>query len=118
MGGPIFVLAEPKTLFYNSGLQCNIEKTMVIPVGQITDPNQKLCEDINLEWATEFRILGFNIDNKRERLHSNIESCTRKVRAIINKWGKYNLTLMVRMTVAKALLLSQYTYVYVLRPSD
>ena len=94
-----------------SGLQCNIDKTMVIPVGQITDPNQKLCEDINLEWATEFRILGFNIDNKLERLHSNIESCTRKVRAIINKWRKYNLTLMGRMTVAKALLLSQYTYI-------
>ena len=73
---------------------------MVIPVGQITDPNQKLCEDINLEWATEFRILGFNIDNKLERLHSNIESCTRKVRAKINKWRKYNLTLMGRMTVA------------------
>ena len=94
-----------------SGLQCNIDKTMVIPVGQITDPNQKLCEDINLEWATEFRILGFNIDNKLERLHLNIESCTRKVRAIINKWRKYNLTLMGRMTVAKALLLSQYTYI-------
>ena len=84
---------------------------MVIPIGQNNDPKQKLCEDINLEWGTEFRILGFNIDNKLERLHSNIDSCTRKVRAIINKWRKYNLTLMGRMTVAKALLLSQYTYI-------
>ena len=37
-----------------SGLQCNIEKTMVIPVGEINDPQQKLFEDINLEWANEF----------------------------------------------------------------
>ena len=94
-----------------SGLQCNIEKTMVIPVGEINDPQQKLCEDINLDWADEFRILGFNIDNKLERLHTNIEICTRKVRAIINIWRKYNLTINGRMTVAKALLLSQYTYV-------
>merc|ERR1711942_640425 len=94
-----------------SGLQCNIEKTMVIPVGEINDPQQKLCEEINLEWADEFRILGFNIDNRLERLHTNIEICTRKVRAIINIWRKYNLTINGRMTVAKALLLSQYTYV-------
>ena len=32
-------------------------------------------------------------------------------RAIINKWRKYNLTIMGRITVTKALLLSQYTYV-------
>merc|ERR1711867_112737 len=51
------------------------------------------------------------IDNKLEKLHSNVENCTRKVRAIINIWRKYNLTINGRMTVAKALLLSQYTYV-------
>ena len=94
-----------------SGLQCNIDKTMVIPIGGITDPTIKICEDINLEWASEFKILGFFIDNKLEKLHSNVENCTRKVRAIINKWRKYNLTIMGRMTVTKALLLSQYTYV-------
>ena len=86
---------------------------MVIPVGEINDPQQKLCEDINLEWADEFRILGFNIDNKLERLHTKIEICTRKVRAIINIWRKYNLTINGRMTVAKALLLSQYTYMVI-----
>ena len=42
-----------------SGLQCNIDKTMVIPIGEITDPTIKICEDINLEWASEFKILGF-----------------------------------------------------------
>ena len=40
----------------------------------------------------------FFIDNKLEKLHSNVENCTRKVRAIINKWRKYNLTIMGRMT--------------------
>ena len=39
-----------------SGLQCNIDKTMVIPIGEITDPTIKICEDINLEWASEFKI--------------------------------------------------------------
>ena len=52
-------------------------RTMVIPLGEINDPQQKLCEDINLERANEFQILGFNIDNKLERLHTNVDSCTR-----------------------------------------
>ena len=77
-------------------------RTMVIPLGEINDPQQKLCEDINLEWANEFQILGFNIDNKLERLHTNIESCTRKVRANINRCRKYNLAINRRMSVAKA----------------
>ena len=82
-----------------------------MPVGEINDPQQKLCEDIKLEWANEFRILWFNIANKLERLHTNVESCPCKVRAIINIWRKYNLNINGRMTVDKALLLSQYTYV-------
>ena len=83
---------------------------MVIPVDEINDPQQKLCEDFDIEWANEFRILGFHIDNKLERLHTNIESCTRKVRANINRCRKYNLAINGRMSVAKAPLLSQYIY--------
>ena len=51
-------------------------------MGEINDPQQKLWEDINLEWANEFQILGFNIDNKFERLHTNVESC-RVVKTIL-----------------------------------
>ena len=34
-----------------SGLKCNIEKIIIIPVSEINDPQQKqkLCEDISLE---------------------------------------------------------------------
>ena len=55
--------------------------------------------------ASEFQTFGFSIDRKLERFHTNIETCICKVRAIINKWRKYNLTINVRIIAAKALLL-------------
>ena len=38
------------SMFHNiSGLRCNLEKTVVIPIGQNTDINDKLCPELNLE---------------------------------------------------------------------
>ena len=70
-----------------SGLQCNLDKTSVIPIGQemdITDDNI-LCPDLDLSWETEFVILGFQIDNKLEKLSVNFKKCNDKVKALIVK---------------------------------
>ena len=96
-----------------SGLHCNLEKTSVIPIGSemdITDEN-KLCPDLNLSWETEFTILGFVIDNKLAKLNSNYEKCNEKVKSLIIKWRAYNLSINGRVTIAKAMLLPQYTYI-------
>jgi hypothetical protein len=84
-----------------SVLQCNIDKTSVIPLGSeldITDDNI-LCPDLELAWETEFAILGFTVDNKV------------KVKALITKWRSYNLSVNGRVAIAKSFLLSQYTYI-------
>ena len=54
-----------------SGLECNIEKTKVIPIGDF-DKENKICQDINLIWEDEFTLLGFHIDNKLENLKYNL----------------------------------------------
>ena len=63
-----------------SGLQCNIDKTLVIPIGtelDITDDNI-LCPDLELTWENEFTILGFLIDNKLAKLNNNFAKCNEK----------------------------------------
>ena len=47
-----------------SGLACNIDKTVVIPIGTNTDINDKLCPDLGMTWCDSFKILGFHIDSK------------------------------------------------------
>ena len=47
-----------------SGLACNIDKSVLIPLGEITDPNITMCDDLGLVRDKEFTILGFFIDNR------------------------------------------------------
>ena len=51
-------------MFHNiSGLSCNLEKTIVIPIGQNTDVNDRICTELNLEWNNKFTLHGFNLDS-------------------------------------------------------
>ena len=94
-----------------SGLACNVEKTVVIPIAGNFDPTDTLCNDIKLTWDTQFTILGFDIDNKLEKLDNNLLKVSDKVNRLIHKWKCYELTIIGRVTIAKVLLLSQYTYI-------
>ena len=94
-----------------SGLACNVEKTVVIPIGGNFDPTDTLCNELKLTWDTQFTILGFDIDNKLENLDKNLLKITDKVNRLIHKWQCYKLTIIGRTTIAKVLLLSQYTYI-------
>ena len=44
-----------------SGLHCNVEKTVVVPIGNNFNPNDKICKELKLTWDTQFTILGFEI---------------------------------------------------------
>ena len=99
-----------KTFAKISGLHCNISKTKVIPIGDFNLEN-KLCPDINLDWEEDFTLLGFYIDNKLEKLGKNLEKINKKVSSLINTWKQYNLSVHGRITIAKAMLISQYIYV-------
>ena len=94
-----------------SGLACNVKKTVVVPIGGNFDPKDTLCNELKLTWDTQFTILGFEIDSKLEHLDTNLLKIHDKVNRLINKWQCYKLTIIGRTTIAKVLLLSQYTYV-------
>ena len=94
-----------------SGLACNLDKTVVIPIGTNTDINDQLCPDLGMEWNDSFTLLGFQIDSKLKNLSVNFKLVKEKIKSIISKWKPYNLSLRGRITIAKVKLVSQLTYI-------
>ena len=68
-----------------SGLQCNLEKTVVIPINGNYDINDKLCPDLALSWEDNFTLRGFQIDSRLKLLNENYEKCFKKVHEIGRK---------------------------------
>ena len=65
-----------------SGLQCNQEKTAVIPIDGNYDINDKLCTELALSWEDNFTLLGFQMDNRLKHLNENYKKCFKKVHEI------------------------------------
>ena len=94
-----------------SGLQCNLEKTAIIPIGGNYEVNDKLCPELALSWEDKFTLLGFQIDNRLKHLNGNYKKCFKKVHEISRRWARCRLLLKGRITIAKTFLLLQFTYV-------
>ena len=58
-----------------SGLQFNLEKTSVVPIGANFDTSDRLCTDLALIWKSEFTLFGFQIDSRLNKLDDNYEKC-------------------------------------------
>jgi hypothetical protein len=102
-----------------SGLRCNIEKSMVLPVGY--DNNEIPVQILNSGFRVvqKVNILGAEITNNANDLSQNFEKVIRKVSAIKNYWIRYRLSLAGRITVAKTFMLSQIGYLgAIISPTD
>ena len=93
-----------------SGLACNIDKTVVIPIGMIADKHKILCPDLGMEWDNTFTILGFTLDSKLKNLDINFKKIKDKIQGQIKSWTPYHLSLRGRITIAKTKLTPQLTY--------
>lgn len=96
-----------------SGLHANLEKTSVTPAGtnfSVNEENQ-ICRDLKLDWKDSFTLLGVKIDSKLKHLEKNYEEKLIKAQTIISNWRVRPLTIHGRITVAKTLILSQFTYI-------
>merc|ERR1712215_158031 len=70
-----------------------------------------MCSDLkDLKWVDEFKVLGIIIVNKLKKLRKNFDIIYDKVEKKADLWSTYGLTFNGRITVAKSLFLSQYTY--------
>jgi len=88
-----------------SGLQCNVEKTVLMQVGQVTAPTPEILQ-LGFSHVDEIRILGMNIDQNIVNLDQNFVAIHEKIRNTIAYWKRYNLSLPGRINVIKSLLVS------------
>ena len=86
-----------------SGLCCNIEKTVLVPVGML----EPIPEDI-LELGFEIKgkaiILGMEISNDLHDMESCAETIVKKINKECNWWSRFNLSLPGRIIVAKSMM--------------
>jgi exonuclease III len=94
-----------------SGLETNVDKTTLMPIGCLDEPVGQDVIDIGFEIVTEIKCLGLTIDNRAANLHRHFDGTISKVRQIIGSWERYNLSLMVRICIAKTMLISQIGYI-------
>jgi Reverse transcriptase (RNA-dependent DNA polymerase) len=88
-----------------SGLQCNFDKSFLIPIGP--EPDEPWLMDCGFNITNNFKLLGVQIDNKLTKLDSNFEKCYEKICGIIRYWERFNLSLAGRITVSKTFLIQQ-----------
>ena len=86
-----------------SGLQANLDKTSVTPLGDNFSiaAEDQICKDLKLKWVTEFTLLGITFDSRLQNLYQNFEIKILKVESMIEKWKRRNLTLRGRVAIAK-----------------
>jgi len=108
-------LAYIKSILNDFGLMCgletNVEKTTLMPVGCLDEPVGQDVIDLGFEIVTEIKCLGLKIDNRASNLSRHFDGTIQKVRQLIGLWERYNLSLMGRIGIAKTMLISQIGYI-------
>ncbi len=85
-----------------SGLQCNVEKTILMQVGHLVAPSVEITS-LGFSHVNEIRILGMDID---QNIDQNFVAVHEKIKRTIAYWKRYNLSLPGRINVIKSLLIS------------
>ena len=92
-----------------SGLCCNIEKTVLIPVG-ITEPISNEIIALGFEIKEKATILGMEISNNMMDFGGCAKKIAEKIKKEANWWNRFNLSLPGRINIAKSMLYSQVNY--------
>ena len=92
-----------------SGLECNIEKTILIQVGNKM-PIEQDIKDLGFEIRDSATILGLEISNNIGNYEDAAKKIREKIKKEINFWVRFRLSLPGRINIAKSMLLSQVNY--------
>lgn len=100
-----------------SGLTLNIGKTKAVWFGTNPAITQKLCPDIELEWDTEFVLLGIIFDSQLEKMERNYHNKLNDIKKLLGAWFHRHLTPYGKITVIKSLGLSKLSHVALVVPT-
>jgi hypothetical protein len=94
-----------------SGLETNVDKTTLMPIGNLQEPVTQEVRDLGFEIVTEIKCLGLKINNTATNLSDHFDGTIAKVRQLIGMWSRYNLSLGGKIAIAKTMLISQIGYI-------
>jgi Reverse transcriptase (RNA-dependent DNA polymerase) len=92
-----------------SGLECNVEKSFIKQIGNITVPVSE-TECAGFKVTDKITILGLTFAGDGTDYSDSLSSITNKVREKINVWNRFKLSLPGRINIAKTMLYSQLNY--------
>jgi hypothetical protein len=92
-----------------SGLECNVEKTILMQIGSDLPIEQEI-KDLGFDVKSEITLLGLTIENDTGTFGKSFGKITTCIQKEINFWNRFYLSLPGRIAVAKAMLYSQLNY--------
>jgi hypothetical protein len=92
-----------------SGLKCNVEKTVLMQIGNIQPPSQEII-DLGFTFVESIHLLGMEIDRDLLHLDNNFLAVHNKIVNSVAYWSRYNLSLPGRINVIKSLMISLINY--------
>jgi hypothetical protein len=90
-----------------SGLQCNYDKTVIVPVGNC---NHNLVSLADFQVSCTVKLLGMEISNELDNVDDIFIQLGEKILNLILFWSRFRLSLPGRIAILKTLLIPQLNY--------
>lgn len=111
-------IRELNNFYQISGLKINISKTQLVWIGSKKYSSNIICEEMNFQWTSTFKLLGIYFDVDLTNIPKlNYDKKLVKIKHIINQWSKRRLTPLGRITLIKSLLIAQLNHLFISLPS-
>jgi hypothetical protein len=91
-----------------SGLSCNLEKSFVMRIGDLSGEISPAILDLGLTFRDKITLLGFTLQNYGNITATNFERVMSKIDTLIRFWGRFFLSLPGKIVIDK--LLSSCTH--------
>ena len=114
---PIKAIFDELLEFTNaSGLHINIDKTKCLQIGQPIDIT--FLDDLGVNVVNELKVLGILYNSSNQNIvNKNISQIMPKISHEIAQWKRRYLTLIGKITVVKAMLISKLVHIFSALPN-
>jgi hypothetical protein len=93
-----------------SGLCCNYDKTVILPVFAPTEEERAFIKDLDFRIVDKLKLLGMEITNNFNDIRNNFVVIREKILKLVRFWERFKLSLPGRISIAKTFLVSQLNY--------
>jgi hypothetical protein len=93
-----------------SGLHCNYDKTVILPIFRQTDEEMEILRDLGFKSVDKIKLLGMDLTNNYADISGNFVQIRDKILRLVRFWERFKLSLPGRIAIAKTFLVSQLNY--------